>query len=561
MSSRFSRSIIAALGIVVALLAGDAMTGVSANAADWPKYLHDNGGSGTTGDVGITASAAGGLKPVRGWPVRLGDRPITTQPVAANGLIYVGAWDGYEYALHPDGSTAWRQYLGRTKNCFIADAVSTTTAGTIAGVVSTAAIASTKIAGGASTRSVLYVGGGGNLDAAGGIVAGSAELIALDALTGDVLWRSPLGAAPNHLIWSSPAVYQGSVYVGVSSFDDCPLVQGKLVKLDASSGALQATFNAVPAGCEGASIWGSPTIDEAAGTVYVATGNSRSCSVFGPQLGRYPHTKRGAILLILALLGVLVAVAWPRSWLRIGFWLSASGAIAAAALGAYLLVGPTISINRAYSVSLIKLDARDLHVITSWKVPASDQGDYDFGSTPTLFSGTVTPGGTRRQLLGIPNKNGTYYVFDRADVTAGPVAAIRLAHAPRTDPTKGNGSVAPSAFDGHTLFIAGGGTEVDGQSAPGSLAAYDPNDFSRPLWKVATAGPVLGAVTTTGGVVVIGNGVFTTLLASDDGHVLFQASVQNPKAAVIFGAATIAGGRVYQGDTAGNLYAYGVDGR
>lgn len=561
MPSRFSRSIIAALGIVLALLAAGAITDVSAKTADWPKYLHDNGGSGTTGDAGITTSATGELKPVIGWPVRLGDRPITTQPVAANGLIYVGAWDGYEYALRPDGSTAWRQYLGRTKNCFIADAVSTTTAGTIAGVVSTAAIASTKIAGESSSRSVLYVGGGGNVDATGGIVTGSAEMIALDALTGDVLWRSPLGASPNHLIWSSPAVYKGSVYVGVSSFDDCPLVQGKLVKLDASSGVLQATFNAVPAGCEGASIWGSPTVDDSVGAVYIATGNSRPCSVFGPQLGRYPHTKRGTILLVVALLGVLAAALWPRGWLRAGFWVLAGTAVAAAALGAYLLVGPTVSINRPYSVSLIKLDAADLHVITSWKVPATDQGDYDFGSTPTLFSGTVTPGGKRRQLVGLPNKNGNYYVFDRADVAAGPVAMIPLAHAPRTDPTKGNGSVAPSAFDGHTLFVAGGGTEVDGQPAPGSLAAYDPDNLARPRWKVAAAGPVLGAVSTTGGVVVIGNGAFTTLLASDDGHTLFKASVQNPKAAVIFGAATIAGGRVYQGDTAGNLYAYGVDGR
>src|SRR2546425_9448673 len=115
--------------------------GTSAVAADCPKYLHAAGSSGTTTDGGLSIATATTLKPKAGWPVRLGDRPITTQPIVANGLIYVGAWDGYEYALHPDGTTAWRQYLGRTKNCFIADAVSSTTAGTLAGVVSTGAIA------------------------------------------------------------------------------------------------------------------------------------------------------------------------------------------------------------------------------------------------------------------------------------------------------------------------------------------------------------------------------------------------------------------------------------
>ena len=319
-------------GIVAAVLATAALSaaGVAANAADWPKYLHDIGGSGSTSERTITAETAASLKLKAGWPVRLGDRPITTQPIVANGLIYVGAWDGYEYALHPDGSTAWRQYLGRTKNCFIADAVSSNPQqGTVAGLVSTGAVATASVNG--HNRSVLYVGAGGNRDESGANISGSAELIALDAGTGQILWRSPLGASPNHLIWSSPAVYHDSVYVGVSSFDDCPLVQGKLVKVSALTGALEATFNAVPTGCEGASIWGSPTIDESAGKVYVATGNSRPCSIFGPQLGRYPHTKRGAIVLFLAFVAVLVAVFWPRGWIRLGFWLAAAGALADAA--------------------------------------------------------------------------------------------------------------------------------------------------------------------------------------------------------------------------------------
>jgi len=559
MRSRCAKSLMGALATGAAIGAMLA-AGSGASAADWPKYLHDVGSSGTTTDGGLSIATATALKPKAGWPAQLGDRPITTQPVVANGLIYVGAWDGYEYALRPDGTTAWRQYLGRTKNCYIADAVTPANSpGTVAGIVSTAAIANAQIDG--RNRSVLYVGGGGNRDEAGNPVTGSAELIALDAITGDILWRTPLGSSPEHLIWSSPSVWRGSVYIGVSSFDDCPLIQGQLVKLDASTGARQQTFITGPAGCEGASIWGSPTIDSSESAVYVATGNTRPCSVFGPQLGRYPHTTRGTLLLVVGGLAVLTSLLWLRWWTRIGFWGGLAGGLVAAVAGVYLLIGPTISIVRPYSVSLIKLDAGDLHVISSWKVPATDQTDYDFGSTPTLFSGTVSRGGARRQLVGLPNKNGMYYVFDRARVADGPVATIQLANAKRTDPTKGNGSVSPSAFDGHTLYIAGGGIEINGQAVPGSLSAYDPNDFSKPVWQFGAAGPVLGAVTTASGVVAIGNGPFTTLLSGADGTVLFKGAVTNPKQAVIFGAATILGGVVYQGDTGGTLYAYSIDGR
>ena len=42
----------------------------------------------------------------------------------------------------------------------------------------------------------------------------------------------------------------------------------------------------------------------------------------------------------------------------------------------------------------VKLSAADLHPQGQWQVPAAEAtGDSDFGSTPTLFWGTVTPGG------------------------------------------------------------------------------------------------------------------------------------------------------------------------
>ena len=76
-------------------------------------------------------------------------------------------------------------------------------------------------------------------------------------------------------VWSSPAVFGNSVYIGVASFGDCPLVQGQLLQLDRITGALQHTFNVVPNGCTGGGVWGSPTIDAAAGTIYFDHGQRR----------------------------------------------------------------------------------------------------------------------------------------------------------------------------------------------------------------------------------------------------------------------------------------------
>ena len=90
-------------------------------------------------------------------------------------------------------------------------------------------------------------------------------MYALDAITGAVLWSTSLGSSPSHFIWSSPAVYNGSVYIGVASYGDCPLVQGQLVQLDATTGAIRHVFPVVPNGCTGAGVWATPAIDAVAG--------------------------------------------------------------------------------------------------------------------------------------------------------------------------------------------------------------------------------------------------------------------------------------------------------
>ncbi len=222
-------------------------------SGDWKTYMADNARSGFNGaETLINPTTAPHLE--LKWTHTAGAY-VASQVVEADGLLYWGSWDGFEYATDLNNKTIWATNLGETKNSLCVPVS--------IGVTSTATIASVEIKGIATL--VDFVGGG------------NGKFYALDAHTGAVIWQVSLGSPPAHYLWSSPAVYQGSVYIGVSSLSDCPLIQGKLVQLNAASGSIQHTFNVMPKGCIGGSIWSSPTIDEASGSVYISTGNGDEC--------------------------------------------------------------------------------------------------------------------------------------------------------------------------------------------------------------------------------------------------------------------------------------------
>ena len=181
--------------------------------------------------------------------------------------------------------------------------------------------------------------------------------------------------------------------------------------------------------------------------------------------------------------------------------------------------------------------------------------DGDFGDTPTLFTGTVKSGGSSRSLIGVANKNGRYYVFNAHHISRGPVATLRIAKS-CGNPESGCGSVSPSAYDGKYLYIAGGGTTIGGVTYKGSIRAFDPNNLTTAVWANGfSAGPDLGAVAADPTVVVAGAGAFSTVMDSSTGSVLFQDAEPG-----FYGAPSIAYGVVYEGDTAGSMHAYSVNG-
>ncbi len=176
---------------------------------------------------------------------------ISAQAVVANGMIYWGDWSGEEHETTSSGRTVWSTFVGTSPKP--------------AGCpypLGNLGVTSTPVVGKVDGRPRLWVGGGGG------------TLYSLNATTGAVVWKTNLGAPPLNVLWSSPLLYDGSIYEGVASWNDCPkVVYGKIFRLSATTGAVQSVFSPQPAGCVGGGIWSSPTVDTAAGALYVTNGN------------------------------------------------------------------------------------------------------------------------------------------------------------------------------------------------------------------------------------------------------------------------------------------------
>jgi polyvinyl alcohol dehydrogenase (cytochrome) len=450
------------VGVIALGLAVVTVGSASAASGDWTTYGATNGRSGfSAAETVITPSTASQLHLT--WPAtaqNVSPNWVTSQPVVSGGLVYWGSWDGYERATNTSGGLVWQTYLGRQ--------VATCDSFWNVGVASTAAV----------VNSVVYVGDG------------DGQLYALNAGTGSVLWQTHLGG-PNSFAYSSPAVFGGSVYIGVAdSPPNCPTVQGQLVQVNAATGIVQHTMKVVPDGCTGGGVWGSPAVDEASGTVYFATGPQQGCGTSTP-----------------------------------------------------------------YAEAVIEVRSSDLGVIDHWQVPIAQAiSDGDFGSTPTLFTRKISNKNTQA-MVGIVNKNGVYYAFRRGYLRKGPVWQMRIAPG-GTCPECGVGPIAPSAWDGQSLYVAGDNTTINGVNCAGSVAALNPVTGGIRWQRCLADGPVLGAVASAPGVVAVAEGNQMLVVSATSGQTLFAYTTH----AAIWSGPSIANGVLYIGDNSGTLYAFSVTG-
>jgi polyvinyl alcohol dehydrogenase (cytochrome) len=120
-------------------------------------------------------------------------------------------------------------------------------------------------------------------------VHNGANVISVDRQTGALRWITQVESHPAAIITGSPVVFDGVVYIGVSSNEEtlatnpaypCCSFRGSVVALDAKTGAiLWKTFDMPDNGGQtdqysGGAVWQPPAIDPKRGTLFIGTGNN-----------------------------------------------------------------------------------------------------------------------------------------------------------------------------------------------------------------------------------------------------------------------------------------------
>jgi polyvinyl alcohol dehydrogenase (cytochrome) len=245
---------------------GEAAFQVDAKAPQWNGWSTSltNSRFQDAASAGLAASDVPKLK--LKWAFNLGD--VTTarsQPAVVGGRVFIATATGAVYSLDADtGCTRWGYQAG------------------------TGGVRSGLTVGEANGAAAIFFGDMG------------ANIYALNAQTGELIWKVRPVDHFASMATATPRYYKGVIYQPFSSFEEimgpdpkygCCTFRGSVVALDASTGKkIWQTFTVLeaakptrknPAGTQqfgpsGAAVWSTPTIDEQLGVLYAATGDNYS---------------------------------------------------------------------------------------------------------------------------------------------------------------------------------------------------------------------------------------------------------------------------------------------
>ena len=191
---------------------------------------------------------------------------MAAQPVVVSGRLFMGADNGKLYALDArTGCTYWTYDAGKGIR---------------------AAVSVGPASPEATEPWLVY------------IADLSATVHAIDASTGELVWKTKVEEFPAGWVTGSPVLFENRLYVPVASNEEtaaidakyeCCKFRGSVVALDAGTGRTiwkSYTIAAEPAptrrnkvdvqmwGPAGAAVWSAPTIDPQRGLLYIGTGNA-----------------------------------------------------------------------------------------------------------------------------------------------------------------------------------------------------------------------------------------------------------------------------------------------
>jgi len=106
--------------------------------------------------------------------------------------------------------------------------------------------------------------------------------------------------------------------------------------------------------------------------------------------------------------------------------------------------------------------------------------------------------GVKTTMVGACNKNGDFYAFDAADISAGPVWTDQIGNYFTVGP--GECDAAP-VWNGTNLYLASNGTTIDGTAYGGSVREVDPAGGAV-IWQTGLAGPIIGTPSQDGAGVI-----------------------------------------------------------
>jgi len=205
------------------------------------------------------------LKWAFGFP---GANRAFAQPTVVGGRVFVGGANGMVYSLNANSGC---QYWALKTDLPVR-----------------AAITIGRGTGSTAGRWIAYFGDQG------------ARVYAVDALTGELLWKRPIENFLGATITATPTLADGTLYVGTSSAEEviganpkyeCCKFRGSVFALNAATGEVRWRSFTIPEepqpvrknkqgvqlwGPSGAGVWSSPTVDLKRGAVYVTTGDSYS---------------------------------------------------------------------------------------------------------------------------------------------------------------------------------------------------------------------------------------------------------------------------------------------